>query len=95
MRRTTPPRRFTIFPVRSLSTLGILLFPSVLLAQGPLPTAYNITSALPGPHPGTMTAYRSGSRSVLRSRERLDDPNGRTSTGLIHRRLCVEPACAL
>jgi hypothetical protein len=71
------------------------VFTSLVLAQTPLPTAYNITSTLLGTDPGSMTAYRNGSRSVLRGRERLDDPIGRTSTGLIYRRLCVEPACAL
>lgn len=45
---------------RVLSTLGILAFTSLLVAQHPPPTAYTITSALAGPDPGTMTVYRSG-----------------------------------
>src|ERR1017187_9139599 len=61
---TPPPRSFTMFSARVLSTLGILAFTSFLLAQAPPPTAYTITSALAGPDPGTMTVYRSGSMAL-------------------------------
>ena len=53
-----------MFSARILSTLGILAFTSLLLAQAPPPTAYTITSALAGPDPGTMTVYRNGSRAL-------------------------------
>ena len=49
---------------KTLSTLGILAFTSLLLAQAPPHTAYTITSALAGPDPGTMTVYRSGSMAL-------------------------------
>jgi len=48
----------------TLSTLGILAFTSLLLAQATPPTAYTITSALAGPDPGTMTVYRSGAMAL-------------------------------
>ena len=38
-----------MFSARILSTLGILAFASLLLAQAPPPTAYTITSARPVP----------------------------------------------
>src|ERR1035437_5100461 len=61
---TPPPRSFTMFSARILSTPGILAFTSLLLAQAPPPTHYTITSALAGPDPGTMTVYRYGSRAL-------------------------------
>ena len=53
-----------MFSRRILSTLGILAFTSLLLAQAPTPTAYTITSALGGPDPGTITVYRNGSMAL-------------------------------
>src|ERR1039457_748169 len=61
---TPPPRSGTMNSARILSTLGILAFTSLLLAQAPPPTAYTITSALAGPDPGTMTVYRNGSMAL-------------------------------
>ena len=49
---------------RILNTLGILAFTSVLLAQVPQPSAYTITTALPGSETGTMTVYRNGSKAL-------------------------------
>jgi hypothetical protein len=54
-----------MFSARILSTLGILAFTPLLLAQAPSPTAYTITSAMPGSDQGTMTVYRSGSRALI------------------------------
>jgi hypothetical protein len=53
-----------MFSARILSTFGILALTSLLMAQAPSPTAYTITSALPGGDSGTMTVYRSGSMAV-------------------------------
>ena len=53
-----------MFSARILSTLGILAFTSLLPAQAPPPTAYTITSAMPGADSGTMTVYRNGSMAL-------------------------------
>ena len=54
-----------MFFSRILSTLGIVAFTSLLMAQAPLRTAYTITSALGGPDAGTMTVYRNGSMALI------------------------------
>lgn len=54
-----------MFSTRILSTLGVLAFSALVVAQAPEPAAYTITSALTGPDPGTMTVYRNGSMALL------------------------------
>jgi hypothetical protein len=54
-----------MFFARIVTTLGILAFSQLLMAQAPQPTAYTITSAVAGPDPGTVTVYRSGSMALV------------------------------
>jgi hypothetical protein len=67
---------------RTLSSIGILAFASLLPAQAPPPTAYTITSAQPGGGQGTTTVYRSGSKALMEMKTNASGAPGSRSLTL-------------